>query len=288
MHLCIQCMIFLAEGVAPFGYPWIKACSRLPMAFRSVPRPSSPPGAKASTECPSFTQSYNSHVSINNSRCKSKRYLTTANPQINPKTCRLPTMHRNHPSEPHNHHQTNPSQHPLGTSPTTNHLDENPNKRPDKADHPRNATVHHKPPLPSHASEHSNPTAITASAHHAKPGQTTHCRQTRASSQQNQHTHPDAPKPIHPDKRTFAPDNQTGSKHPAFRPHPLRRVTQTKKPKLDFPYTNLAITQGSALAGRPWPGALLITSIWWRWTGSNRRPPACKAGALPIELHPQS
>ena len=39
-------------GVAPFGYPRIKACSRLPMAFRSVPRPSSPPGAKASTECP--------------------------------------------------------------------------------------------------------------------------------------------------------------------------------------------------------------------------------------------
>ena len=26
--------------------------------------------------------------------------------------------------------------------------------------------------------------------------------------------------------------------------------------------------------------------IWWRWTGSNRRPPACKAGALPAELHP--
>src|SRR4051794_35750702 len=42
--------------VAPFGYPRIKACSRLPMAFRSVPRPSSPPGAKASTECPSHTR----------------------------------------------------------------------------------------------------------------------------------------------------------------------------------------------------------------------------------------
>ena len=41
------------EGwVAPFGYPRINACSRLPVAFRSVPRPSSPPSAKASTECP--------------------------------------------------------------------------------------------------------------------------------------------------------------------------------------------------------------------------------------------
>ena len=44
-------MIPIAGWVAPFGYPRIKACSRLPMAFRSVPRPSSPPDAKASTEC---------------------------------------------------------------------------------------------------------------------------------------------------------------------------------------------------------------------------------------------
>ena len=41
------------------------------------------------------------------------------------------------------------------------------------------------------------------------------------------------------------------------------------------------------------PGSLNQTSHtqsqkpWWRWTGSNRRPPACKAGALPAELHPQ-
>ncbi len=41
-------------GVAPFGDPRIKACSRLPKAFRSVPRPSSPLGAKASTRCPCF------------------------------------------------------------------------------------------------------------------------------------------------------------------------------------------------------------------------------------------
>src|SRR3954467_4336632 len=40
--------------VAPFGDPRINACSRLPGAFRSVPRPSSPLGAKASTRCPCF------------------------------------------------------------------------------------------------------------------------------------------------------------------------------------------------------------------------------------------
>ncbi len=48
----------IAGWVAPFGYPRINACSRLPMAFRSVPRPSSPPGAKASTECPSRAHSH--------------------------------------------------------------------------------------------------------------------------------------------------------------------------------------------------------------------------------------
>src|SRR6516225_3526240 len=32
----------------------------------------------------------------------------------------------------------------------------------------------------------------------------------------------------------------------------------------------------------------LCIEDWWRMTGSNRRPPACKAGALPAELIPQS
>ena len=28
--------------------------------------------------------------------------------------------------------------------------------------------------------------------------------------------------------------------------------------------------------------------LWWRWGGSNSWPPACKAGALPAELHPHN
>ena len=28
-----------------------------------------------------------------------------------------------------------------------------------------------------------------------------------------------------------------------------------------------------------------VQCAWWTWPGSNRRPPACKAGALPAELH---
>ena len=39
-------------GVSPFGNPRIKACSRLPVAYRNVLRPSSPLSAKASTKCP--------------------------------------------------------------------------------------------------------------------------------------------------------------------------------------------------------------------------------------------
>ena len=44
-------------GVSPFGHPRINDRSHLPAAFRSVPRPSSPLGAKASTERPSHTHS---------------------------------------------------------------------------------------------------------------------------------------------------------------------------------------------------------------------------------------
>ena len=41
------------------------------------------------------------------------------------------------------------------------------------------------------------------------------------------------------------------------------------------------------------PHAISTTStrcicVWWRMTGSNRRPPACKAGALPAELMPRT
>ena len=34
--------------------------------------------------------------------------------------------------------------------------------------------------------------------------------------------------------------------------------------------------------------ALHIRLNWWSQSGSNRRPPACKAGALPAELWPQA
>ena len=41
-----------ADRVAPFGDPGITASVQLPQAYRSLPRPSSPLGAKASTVRP--------------------------------------------------------------------------------------------------------------------------------------------------------------------------------------------------------------------------------------------
>ncbi len=38
-----------------------------------------------------------------------------------------------------------------------------------------------------------------------------------------------------------------------------------------------------------WPTTkswISVRSLWWRWGESNSWPPACKAGALPTELHP--
>ena len=42
-----------SRWVSPFGHLWIKACLRLPTAFRSLPRPSSAFGALASALCSS-------------------------------------------------------------------------------------------------------------------------------------------------------------------------------------------------------------------------------------------
>lgn len=50
--LCIQIAIPLTWWVSPFGYPRIKEYWPLPVAFRSLSRPSSPLSAKASTKCP--------------------------------------------------------------------------------------------------------------------------------------------------------------------------------------------------------------------------------------------
>ena len=67
----------LAGGVAPFGDPGITDRSHLPRAFRSVPRPSSPLSAKASTRCPYFALD---HRSPRRRRGRTKPPRTGPNP----------------------------------------------------------------------------------------------------------------------------------------------------------------------------------------------------------------
>jgi len=80
--------------VAPFGHPGIKACSRLPRDFRSVPRPSSPPGAKASTRCPSHAPQH--ILSLNSRPSRLAREWATLTPSQNPPctgTIHAPKLH---------------------------------------------------------------------------------------------------------------------------------------------------------------------------------------------------
>ena len=88
---------------------------------------------------------------------------------------------------------------------------------------------------------------------------------------------------IHHDKRTntannpserFAPDtsfHRSRISHDTNRTlNPATKHNLTQTPWVEMPWIE-----------RPW-----VEAPWWRRSGSNRRPPACKAGALPAELRP--
>jgi hypothetical protein len=49
---------------------------------------------------------------------------------------------------------------------------------------------------------------------------------------------------------------------------------------IEPPTSPLSGVRSSHLSYRPGP------HTWWSWSGSNRRPPECKSGALPAELQP--
>ena len=61
--LCIQSgtMRYEPHQVTPFGNLRINACLRLSEAYRSLPRPSSPAGAKASTTYPLYLTLFKNH-----------------------------------------------------------------------------------------------------------------------------------------------------------------------------------------------------------------------------------
>jgi hypothetical protein len=58
-----------------------------------------------------------------------------------------------------------------------------------------------------------------------------------------------------------------------------RRPRGIKPPSTVRPASNSIQKKGTTLRR--------FLFIWWSQAGSNRRPPACKAGALPAELWPQ-
>src|SRR3954470_527710 len=48
--------------------------------------------------------------------------------------------------------------------------------------------------------------------------------------------------------------------------------------RFELPTSPLSGVRSNQLSYRP--------NNWWSWSGSNRRPPECKSGALPAELQP--
>ena len=51
--------------------------------------------------------------------------------------------------------------------------------------------------------------------------------------------------------------------------------------RLELPTSPLSGVRSNHLSYRP-----VVALHWWSWSGSNRRPPECKSGALPAELQP--
>ncbi len=81
------------------------------------------------------------------------------------------------------------------------------------------------------------------------------------------------------------------------RQHARRMTIRPRSARISFSRTNQKVRRpASALLGSGatafavWPAKPKLRSSegWWSQTGSNRRPPACKAGALPTELWPRT
>ena len=58
--------------------------------------------------------------------------------------------------------------------------------------------------------------------------------------------------------------------------------------RLELPTSPLSGVRSNHLSYRPKLFHLGPAERWWSWSGSNRRPPECKSGALPAELQPPS
>src|SRR5947209_3201219 len=58
--------------------------------------------------------------------------------------------------------------------------------------------------------------------------------------------------------------------------------------RLELPTSPLSGVRSSHLSYRPGQtqARMPVSHNWWSWSGSKRRPPECKSGALPAELQP--
>ena len=70
-------------------------------------------------------------------------------------------------------------------------------------------------------------------------------------------------------------------------PGPARRSPLVGLGRVELPTSPLSGVRSNHLSYRPMLVGRLLWR-WWSWSGSNRRPPECKSGALPAELQPPS
>jgi hypothetical protein len=84
--------------------------------------------------------------------------------------------------------------------------------------------------------------------------------------------------------------SDTRSRHAQMRTNlfTLTKNTSLIRPHTPAPPHSQVAPGHAAQSGFPVtiPASAPARKPWWRRTGSNRRPPACKAGALPAELRP--
>ena len=99
----------------------------------------------------------------------------------------------------------------------------------------------------------------------------------------------------HSNLKRFATSQFSKNTNPASTPHPFQIFMCVRSSEfvsgmvvglggLEPPASPLSGVRSNHLSYRPKSRARLV---WWSLSGSNRRPPACKAGALPAELWPR-
>ncbi len=202
------------------------------MAFRSVPRPSSPPGAKASTECPSHTR-YTSISSLTDTPC-TETILRLSYRQT--RSGDRPS--RSQPQNPEdrsgrNHSSHITGSHPVTASPIARAMDKN--RQPDKIVHtPLNSR---RRPLGRLSRRTALPVRHATERRDVRQSIRTNIHHTRPETHQNL---------IHPDKEQNT--RQTTHRHASRLAHHLT----------DLGYSTIR---------RPF---LLPEGTWWRRSGSNR------------------